>query len=39
MVGGVSSWVFDNEFKNKLNSILTEYDKKKIEINKKYREA
>lgn len=30
MVGGVSSWVFDNEFKNKLNSILTEYDKKRL---------
>lgn len=35
--GGVSSWVICDNFRSMLNSILTKSDKKKIDVNMKYK--
>lgn len=35
--GGVSSWVICDNFQSMLNSILTKSDKKKIDVNMKYK--
>lgn len=34
--GGISGWIFNEAFKEKFNSLLTEKDRAKIELNRKY---